>query len=306
MSDLDAAVAAIRGFSRFYTRRLGLLGCHLGSGLSLTEMRVRNELATREGLTARALAAELGLDPGQLSRLLTRMEAAGHLARREDAGDRRRMTLSMTADGREAFMPIDRASREAVGAMVAGLDAGSRARLVGALRTAEAILSGEPPIIEIRPHRAGDVGAVISAQAALYADEYGWNTDFEAAIAEIGAGFLKRADPRERAFIAEANGRMVGAAFSMVASQDPTGATAQLRMLHVDVSARGSGLGRRLVRHCLAFARKSGFRRMTLWTNDVLVAARGLYAAEGFVLEKAYAHHAYGKNLVGEIWARDI
>jgi DNA-binding MarR family transcriptional regulator/predicted N-acetyltransferase YhbS len=302
-ADLDDQIAAIRGFNRFYTRAIGLLGRYLGGPWSLTEARVLYELFTRDGLTARDLGQDLGLDAGYLSRILRRFEADGYLVRTVSPADGRRQVLALTQAGRLAFAPYDRASREEVAAMLARLGSGDRDRLVGAMATLSGLMAGEGPEVVIRRHRPGDIGAIAAGQARVYTEEYGWNDEFEALVAEIGAAFLKDNDPaRERAFIADRAGEVVGSVFCV----DGGEGIAKLRMLYVDASQRGTGLGRRLVRECIAFAKDAGYAGMTLWTNDCLAAARRIYVAEGFVLAAEEKHHSFGVDLVGQNWTLDF
>ncbi|MCZ8315199.1 helix-turn-helix domain-containing GNAT family N-acetyltransferase [Phreatobacter sp.] len=299
----DAQIAAIRGFNRFYTRAIGLLGHYLGGPWSLTEARVLYELFTRDGLTARDLGAELGLDAGYLSRILGRFERDGLLVRSPAPEDGRRQVLALTAAGRAAFAPYDQASRDEVAGLLARLGPADRDRLVGAMTEIQGVMAGEGAAVTIRRHRLGDMGAIIAGQARVYATEYGWNDEFEALAAEIGAAFLKSNDPaRERAFIAERRGEVVGSVFCV----DGGEGVAKLRMLYVDASTRGTGLGKRLVAECIAFAREAGYRGMTLWTNDCLTAARGIYVAEGFVLASEERHQSFGVDLVGQNWTLDF
>lgn len=300
---LDDKIAAIRGFNRFYTRAIGLLGRYLGGPWSLTEARVLYELFTRDGLTARDLGQDLGLDAGYLSRILRRFEADGYLVRTVSPADGRCQVLALTQAGRLAFAPYDRASREEVATMLARLGSGDRDRLVGAIATLAGLMAGEGPEVVIRRHRPGDIGAIAAGQARVYTEEYGWNDEFEALVAEIGAAFLKDNDPaRERAFIADRAGEVVGSVFCV----DGGEGIAKLRMLYVDASQRGTGLGRRLVRECIAFAKDAGYAGMTLWTNDCLAAARRIYVAEGFVLAAEEKHHSFGVDLVGQNWTLDF
>lgn len=296
-------IEAVRRFNRFYTRAIGLLGRYLDSPWSLTEARVLYELYARRDLTAAALSADLGLDPGYLSRMLKGFEAKGLVARSADPADRRRSLIAMTEAGRAAFAPFDAASRRETGDLLAPLKPTDRQQLVGAMARIEAVMSTGIEPITIRPHRPGDMGEIIASQARLYVGEYGWDGTFEALVADIAAEFLKTQNPaRERAFIAERAGQVVGSVFCI----DAGGDVAKLRMLYVDAAARGTGLGRRLVRACLAFARAAGYRRMTLWTNDILTSARRIYEAEGFVLVASEKHHSFGVDLVGETWELDL
>ncbi|MBV9786291.1 MAG: MarR family transcriptional regulator [Acidisphaera sp.] len=297
-------VAAVRRFSRFYTRQIGLL--HeglLGGPLSLTEGRVIYELAQSGATTAARLGAELGLDAGYLSRILRGFEARRLIARRPSETDGRESVLSLTDAGRQAFTAIDSRSREEVGALLARLTEPEQQRLVEALGVAETLLGGERPEPAtpylLRPHQPGDMGWIVHRQGLLYAQEYGWDERFEGLVAEIVGGFIKAFDPRhERCWIAERDGAVIGSVFLVRASDE----IAKLRLLYVEPAARGLGIGRRLVDECIRFARRVGYRRMTLWTNDVLTAARTIYQRAGFRLVEEERHHSFGHDLVGQNW----
>jgi DNA-binding MarR family transcriptional regulator/predicted GNAT family acetyltransferase len=296
-------IAAIRRFNRFHTRWVGALGGSLhGSGFALTEARVLYELAQRDGWLASELARDLGLDPAYLSRILKRFSASGWLLRERSPQDGRAQRLRLTETGRAAFAPLDAASRGQAETILSRLDANRRGTLVAALSQAQALLSGEPPAasaVALRTHRPGDIGWVVSAHGRLYAQDYGWDDSFEALVAEIAAGFLRDFRPeRERCFIAEVGGAPAGSAFVVRES----GEVAKLRLVLVESWAQGLGLGKRLVREAIGFARAAGYRRMTLWTNDILHAARAIYVAEGFRLVAEEKHHSFGKDLVGQNW----
>jgi len=303
----SAQIDAVRRFSRFYTSRIGLL--HeglLGSPLSLAEGRIAYELGSRGGTTAAVLSAEFGLDPGYLSRLLRGLEERGVIEKTASATDGRQRILSLTGSGRALFDAIDSRSAEEISALLSRLTSAEQGRLCAALRTAEALLGGQAPTAEpvvLRPPRPGDIGWVVHRHGALYAAEYGWDETFEALVAEIAAGFLRTADPRrERCWIAEREDAILGSVLLVRHSDE----VAKLRLLYVEPAARGAGLGRLLVRECLRFAASVGYRRMTLWTNDVLVAARAVYRSEGFRLIASEPHLSFGKDLVSETWERDL
>jgi DNA-binding MarR family transcriptional regulator/GNAT superfamily N-acetyltransferase len=299
---LDARVDAVRRFNRFYTQRIGMLRQGLyDSPWSLAEVRVLYELAHASAqVVAADLAQRLGLDAGYLSRILRGFVGSGYVRKSRAEGDGRRLRLTLTPAGRNAFTPIDRASHDEIAALLAPLPNAAQRRLVGAMHTVETLL-GEPdksaaPVV-LRPHRPGDMGWVVACHGRLYAEEYGWDETFEALVAEIAARFIKRYKPkRERCWIAERNGENVGSVF--VVERTPT--VAQLRLLIVDPSARGAGIGRRLVAECVDFARRTGYRKMMLWTNGGLDAARHLYEDAGFRLTKEERHHSFGKDLVGQ------
>ncbi len=295
-------VDAVRRFNRFYTQQIGMLRQRFyGDDWSLAAARVLYELARADrALTATDLVRDLGLDAGYLSRILRGFVSRGYLRKLRSAGDARRLHLMLTVAGRKAFAPLDRASHDEIAALLAPLPDEAQARLVEAMRSVETILggrSGHATPIVLRPHRPGDIGWAISRHGALYAQEYGWDATFEALVAEIAARFVRRYDPgHECCWIAERDGTNVGSAF--VVRKSPT--VAQLRMLIVEPAARGAGIGRRLVSECIAFARRAGYRKMMLWTNRGLDAARHLYEDAGFRLVAEEAHHSFGKDLVGQ------
>ena len=303
----DAAIADIRAFTRFYTRQIELLNEGLlDSGFSLAEARVLYELASRSDTTAGDLVRDLGMDAGYLSRILKRFETAGLLRRVALPEDGRRAHLELTAAGHGAFAPLDRASREQVGRLIAGLSGGKRDRLVRAMHTIEHTLSGAVPSVDavtLRQHRPGDMGWVTHRQAVLYATEYGLDQTFEALVAEITASFIRTFDPAgEQCWMAERGDEILGSVFCVRESE----AVAKLRLLYVEPAARGLGIGRLLVGECISFARAAGYRTLTLWTNDILVAARKIYLDHGFRLVAEEPHNSFGKDLVGQYWSLDL
>ena len=304
MSELacdDDPISAVRAFTRFYTTRLGVLDQQLlKSPFSLSEARVLYELANRENPSAKAIGTELGLDAGYLSRIVQKFEEDGLITRKASPSDRRQYRLSLTTKGRQSFSKLDRRSQAEVGEMLEPLSEGDRRRLTGAMATVRRLLgsSGASPSI-LREPRPGDMGWVVQSHGALYASEYGWDASFEALVAEITAKFLRSFDAsRERCWIAEIDGVQVGSVFLVRESDE----VAKLRLLLVDPAARGRGLGRRLVSECIAFAHACGYRKITLWTQSILVSARNIYRDSGFVLMKAEPHRSFGQSLTGETW----
>ena len=301
--DLDERVASVRRFNRFYTKHIGVL--HeglLGSRFSLTEVRVLYELAHREQPTAADLIRELGLDAGYLSRILRGFAKSGLITKTPSAADRRQTLLSLTARGRRAFAPLEARSHGEVAGMLTGLPATRQARLIDAMGTIQTVLGAHPepkvPYV-LRPHQPGDMGWIIHRHGVLYAREYGWDETFEALVAEIAAKFIRHLDPkRERCWIAEREGGIVGSVFLVRKSET----VAQLRLMYVEPDARGLGIGRRLAEECIRFGRQAGYRKMVLWTNSVLVAARHIYQAAGFRLVHSEPHHSFGHDLIGETW----
>ena len=297
-------VAAVRRFNRFYTRKIGIL--HeglLGSPLSLTEGRVLYELAQQAPTTASELALELTLDAGYLSRILSGFEKRGLVEKRSSHEDGRRIILALTEPGRELFATINARSHDEIGVLLGRLSGADRARLVSALETAERLLADRPkpegPAYILRPHQPGDMGWIIHRHGALYAEEYGLDANFEALVARIAAAFIENFDARkERCWIAERDGEIVGSVLIVKDSEE----IAKLRLLYVEPKARRLGIGRRLVEECVGFARRTGYSKIMLWTNDVLVSARRIYEAVGFCLVREEPHHSFGRDLVGQYW----
>lgn len=301
--DDAAQVAAVRRFNRFYTRRIGVLEEGLlQSPFSLAEVRVLYELAHREAPTAREIARDLSLDTGYLSRMLKRLERQGLVGRRTSRTDARTRPLKLTAKGRAAFAPLERRSQQQVAAMLAPLSGDDRTRLAGAMRAIEDVLepaAAVPAPFVLRDHRPGDMGWVVAAHGDLYWREYGWDARFEALVAHIAAEFIETFDPtRERCWIAERDGRNVGSVFLVRKSAT----VAKLRLLIVDPRARGFGLGRQLVAECIRFARERSYRKITLWTQENLTAARHLYQEAGFERVERAPHAIFGVPLIGETW----
>jgi DNA-binding MarR family transcriptional regulator/N-acetylglutamate synthase-like GNAT family acetyltransferase len=303
-NDFDRRVGVVRRFNRFWTRQIGVLReGYLESRFSLTEVRVLFELARREETTASELGAELGLDAGYLSRLLGGFEKDAMIHKRPSQADGRRSLLRLTERGRKAFAPLDARSRRDVGAMLGSLSVAEQDRLVGAMRTIEGLLSETEDSYLLRPHGSGDMGWVVHRHGILYAEEYDWDEQFEALVAEIVAKFIQEIDPkRERCWIAERGGENVGCVFLVKQSEE----IAKLRLLLVDPQARGLGIGSRLVEECIRFARRAGYGKITLWTNDVLYAARRIYQGVGFRLVHEEPHHSFGHDLVGQTWELEL
>jgi DNA-binding MarR family transcriptional regulator/GNAT superfamily N-acetyltransferase len=297
---MQPPVDAVRRFNRFYTRRIGVLQDRsLYHPYSLAEARVLYELGHRAGATAAALGRELGLDAGYLSRILKAFARRGLVAAGRTAGDARRRPLTLSAAGRKACAALEARSRREVGAMLGTLPAPARLRLAGVMREMETLLEATSHEVSLRPHRPGDIGWVVHRHGALYFQEYGWDERFEALVAGIAKDFLSKLDPeRERCWIAEMGGEPVGSVF--VVKENRT--TAKLRLLLVEPEARGQGVGRRLVAECVAFARQKGYRKLVLWTQSNLTAARALYKAAGFRRIKQERHRSFGYDLTGEYW----
>jgi len=271
----------VRRFNRFYTRRFRLLNEGLlDSPLSLTEARVLFELAHRESPPASDLAVALDLDPGYLSRILDSFVRKGYLTRRPSPADSRKRCLSLTKTGRKLFAALDARSHEQASAMLAQLPEAGQAKLIASMQDIENILEPKPaaPYL-LHTHRPGDIGWIIHRHGALYAQEYGWDEKFEAMVAQIAAKFILNYDSRrERCWMAEQDGNIIGS----VTLVKKTDRIAKLRMLYVEPSARGMGVGQRLVEECIRFARQAGYRKITLWTNHILIAARRIYERQGF------------------------
>lgn len=306
-STLPDRVAAVRRFNRFYTQRIGVLReAWLDSPFSLTEARVLYEIGQRAGVTASEIGDELGLDAGYLSRMLRRFHKDGLIRKQVSPDDARQTLLSMTARGRKAFAPLEAHTLEQVGAMLDRLPACDQDRLVSAMGTVETLLAAEAetkPDFILREPRAGDYGWIVMRHAVLYAQEYGWTENFEGLCAQIVADFVNNFDPRyERGWIAERDGAPVGSI--LLAKDSPE--VARLRLLLVEPSARGLGIGKALTNACIGFARERGYRRITLWTHGVLTTARHIYERAGFRLTSSEARRSWSQDVVAEYWDLEL
>jgi DNA-binding MarR family transcriptional regulator/GNAT superfamily N-acetyltransferase len=299
-----AQVQSVRRFNRFYTRQIGLLQEHLlASPFSLTEVRTLYELAHRESCTATDVCRELGLDRGYLSRILRRFAKHGLIEKHPSAADGRQYKLRLTTSGRKNFADLESTSSREVEHMLYRLPASDRLLMVTAMGKVERTLAPRPPAepaFQLRAPRSGDFGWVIQRHGALYASEWGYDERFEALVARIVADFVQHFDPkRERAWIADRQGEPVGTVFLVRKSKN----TAKLRLLLVEPSARGLGIGKRLVEECIRFARQARYKKIELWTQSELKAARGIYKQAGFRLADKKSHHSWGRTrLVSEIW----
>ena len=314
-SGMPQRVAAARRFNRFYTKQIGVL--HeglLNSPLSLTEVRLLYELAHREQLTASGLGKELGLDAGYLSRTLSDFEKRGLIEKKTSEADGRQSLLLLTEQGLQAFAPLNERAQGEIGALLKTLSAPEQSQLISAMHTISKLLGAQselqpesqpkpkPPYI-LRPHQPGDMGWVVHRHGVLYAQEYGWDERFEALVAGIVAEFVQHYDSkRERCWVAEKDGEIVGSVFLVKQSKT----VAKLRLLLVEPSARGLGIGARLVSECVRFARQAGYRKITLWTQSVLHAARHIYKKAGFRLARKERHNTFGYDLTGETWELEL
>jgi len=302
----DAAVAAVRGFNRFYTNVIGLLrGKYLDTPYSLTEARLLFELAQREASEVTDLRRTVDIDPGYLSRILARFETDGLITRQRSAADARRQVIQLTGTGRSAVAGLDARSAEQTRDMLTGVRDDDRRRLLDAIRVITESLteSPRPRGYLLRAPQPGDMGWVVQRNAAVYAAEFGWDTSYEALVARIVADYVDNRDPEaEAAWIAEVDGTPAGCVFCVRVNAT----TARLRLLLVEPWARGLGIGSRLVEEVLRFARQAGYAQITLWTNDVLADARRIYQRAGFTLDIESHHHSFGKDLTGQNWSRRL
>jgi DNA-binding MarR family transcriptional regulator/N-acetylglutamate synthase-like GNAT family acetyltransferase len=305
--DIYQRIEAMRRFNRFYTKQIGVLHERLlRSPFSLTEARVIYELEHHEKATATELSNELGLDAGYLSRLLRSFKKRGLIQKQPCQTDGRQNFLSLTERGQEAFSMLNARSRSEVGATLSDFSAADQNRLVKAMQTIEELLGAQPehkvPYL-LRPHQPGDMGWVVHRHGVLYAEEYGWDEQFEALVAGIVAKFLQHYEPKqERCWMAEMEGEIIGSVF--LAKKSKT--VAQLRLLLVEPKARSLGIGTRLVSECIRFAPQVGYRKIVLWTNNVLHAARHIYEEAGFRLVHEEPHHSFGHDLIGETWELNL
>jgi DNA-binding MarR family transcriptional regulator/GNAT superfamily N-acetyltransferase len=300
----DERAELVRRFNRFYTREIGVLQEHLlRSEFSLTEVRMLYELAQRSQVTAAELGRDLKLNAGYLSRIVAGFATRGLLTKRRSTTDGRAAQLVLTKKGRKSFEPLNAASQRETVAMLAKLSAVEQQQLVDAMAQIQSLLSEQSPAYLLREPQCGDMGWIVHRNGVLYALEYGWDWTCEALFAEIVAAFVRRFDrSSERCWIAEKDGQAVGSVF--VVRHDDS--TAKLRMLYVEPSARGLGIGRRLVDECLRFAKSAGYAKLMLWTNSILVDARRIYEKAGFTLVAEEPHRSFGKDLVGQTWERDL
>lgn len=301
-------VEQVRSFNRFYTREIGLLAKHLPeSNLTLAEARVLYELAQAEEQTAAAIIRRLGMDKAHVSRIVARFATAGLLKSRVSPEHGKQKLLSLTAAGKKAFRKLNDGTAAQIEALVAPLSDGDRGRLAKDMREIQDVLQprkASPQDVSFRPLKVGDLGWITHRQAVLYQREYGWDWTYEGLVAQILGDFAAHfCEVREDAWIAELDEQIVGSVFLMK-TDDPD--VAKLRLLYVDPAARGLGIGSRLVLLCVERARQIGYRRLMLWTNDVLVSARKIYQAAGFKLLEENRHHSFGKDLVGQTWALDL
>lgn len=313
MPDTLAVALRLRQFNRFYTRRLGLLDAgHLQSPFSLAEVRVLYELAHRERPTASDIAAALGMDEGYLSRLLRRFRQHGLVRARAATHDGRQRWLALTSKGRKAFETLSARATDSVVGLVQRLTPPEQKQLVSAVTNVEALLEGAPtetpPVptnaVELRPPAPGDLGWVVQRHGELYSREYGWNVDFERLVARIVGEFATGSSGAvQQCWIATVDDRRAGCIFLMPGAEPEVG---RLRLLLVEPWARGLGLGARLVTACIETARQAGYARLTLWTNDVLTAARRTYERAGFRLMLSERHRSFGKSLVGQTWELEL
>lgn len=300
----DSVIAEIRAFNRFYTRQIGLLNEHIArSRFSLAEGRVLYELAKRGHAMGVELTQSLGLDPAYLSRMLRKFVAADLIVHTPSLSDRRSSEIALTREGDAAVEELEALNDDAIEAVLDRVAPADRAALTGAMATIRTILADQPrrgPVI-LRPHRIGDLGWMIHRQGLLYNRQFGWDIGFESLIAGIYNEFQNApADPPKALWVAEQNGSVAGSIFVM--PSDGVAGSAQLRMLYVEPSARGQGVGTALVAQAVSFARDNGYERMRLWTHTIQESARRVYAAAGFVIVETIEEHNFGKDMVGEIW----
>ncbi len=317
----EQRIQSMRRFNRFYTRQIGLLEDGLlDSPFSLTEVRTLYELAHRERSTAVELCKDLGLDAGYLSRILRKFEKQRWIEKKPSPSDARQSLLSLTKQGQKALKPLEARSNEQVGAILGKLATGRQDELMHAMETIESILTlelgGDERGLErtgaegnraersyvFRQHKPGDMGWIVYRHGVLYSQEYRYDERFEAMVAEIVSEFVRNYNPaRERCWMAESDGQ--GEILGSVCLVEKSKKVAKLRLLLVEPSARGMGIGKRLVAECIRFARKAGYKTMMLWTQRELTAARKIYQDAGFELVGEKRHDSWGrKNLVAETW----
>jgi DNA-binding MarR family transcriptional regulator/GNAT superfamily N-acetyltransferase len=296
-------IAAFRRFNRFYTQKIGVLDrSYLQSEFSVAEARVLYELAQRGETTASEISANLGLDMGYLSRILAKLEGQQLIRRTPGEQDARQRFIQLTPKGRKAMSTLDSRSEEQAGSLLAKLTDPQQASVLQAMSQIQAALgdsqaTGEPYII--RTHRTGDLSWIAYRHAVLYSQEYGWNQAFEALVLEITAHFLEHYDPEtECCWVAERSGEILGFVLLVKRSKQ----IAKLRLLLVEPTARGLGIGKRLVEECIRFSREKGYEKIVLWTHSNLTAARGIYQKAGFQLVSTGSHEDFGPRVTAETW----
>ncbi|RFB91595.1 MarR family transcriptional regulator [Rhizobium leguminosarum bv. trifolii] len=298
-----ALIETARDFNRFYTNFLGLLNkAYLDSPFTLTDARILFEIGSHDGISAAALVRDLHLDPAYLSRILKRFRAEGLIETSPDPADLRSQIINVTDRGRQQFEELGRRANAQIAARFDNLAVGEPQAVVSAMDTIRALLdpAAKPAPAIIRAHRAGDIGWIVQSQGRFYAEEYGWDLRFEALVAEVASKFLANFDPeKEYCWIAERGGINVG---SVLVANGGDG-IAKLRLLYVDKSARGLGLGKLLVDECIRFCRKKGYSELQLWTNDMLETARAIYVKSGFRLVSEERHCMFGTEANGQNWA---
>jgi DNA-binding MarR family transcriptional regulator/N-acetylglutamate synthase-like GNAT family acetyltransferase len=303
LSPPDARIAALRRFNRFYTQKIGVLeSSYLQSPFSLAEARVLYELVQQGETTASEISVSLGLDMGYLSRILAKFQGQQLIKRAPAEQDARQRLIQVTVKGKKAVQALDSRSHDQAGALLAGLTASRQTNVLQAMSEIQSTLgdspvTGEPYII--RTHRTGDLSWIAYRHAVLYSQEYGWNQGFEALILEITTNFLKNYDPKaERCWVAERSGEILGCVLLVKQSKR----IAKLRLLLVEPSVRGLGIGKRLVEECIRFARETGYEKIGLWTHSNLSAARGIYQKAGFQLVGTDSHEDFGPPVTAETW----
>jgi len=304
-TETPGLIDSVREFNRFYTKQIGVLRENwYKTDFGLTHLRVLYELAHRDHPTATEIREALELDAGYLSRILRKFDDGNLIKKVQSDSDRRQFHIALTSKGQNTFARLNQNSHEEVGAMLAQLPPGQQKQLVTQMRGIQGILGRTNPDTSkaaflIRSHQPGDIGWITYRHGVIYAQEYGWDERFEALVAEIAAKFILNLDPkRERCWIAEKDGEIAGCVFLVKKSER----IAKLRLLLVEPTARGLGIGSRLVEECIKFARKCGYRKITLWTQSVLTAARHVYKQKGFLMVHEEPHHSFGQDLVSETW----
>jgi DNA-binding MarR family transcriptional regulator/GNAT superfamily N-acetyltransferase len=298
-SDIEDDVAALRAFNRYYTRRVGILEPYLGGTLTLTEVRVLYELAHSDGITATEISKKLDIDTGYLSRLLKRFEASEWIRREASTKDGRQTLVTLLPTGHEAYAPLHAKSQAHATGVLSSLSPYQRTKLLDALTTIEHALDAPPPSVVIRGLEAGDLGWITQAHGEFYSKKYNWGLGFESLVGGVLADFGKTYRPGEdRLWMATLDGERVGCVMLVKVSDE----VAKLRMLLVQPSAQGLGLGKRLLTECIAFAKQQGHKRLELLTQSDLTVARAMYAKAGFVRESSETHTTFGPRTEAEIW----
>lgn len=309
--DIEGRIERIRTFNRMYMQRIGVLAEKIfGSTFSLAEVRVLNELCFRKNTTASILCRELRMDGGYISRILQGFEKEGLITKERSKRDGRQRTIQLTRKGRKVGDDVLNEAKRKVLDILAPVSEEDQLRLLQAMDTIDSIINGQPldrPLEAVewtlRPHRAGDMGLIIHSHAMQFAQDYGWNDEFEALVAEKTSEFMRNFDPAmERCWLADYKEKIVGSLCLVKVKED----IGELRLLFVASEARNMGIGKSMLGEAIRFARHVGYKKLTMWTESVHDHAMDLFEDAGLRVVRQTHHHRFGKDLIGQHWEMDL